>query len=72
MTVVFFDDKVNGHHLEYLHHLYEIGLENPDCNFVFVIPDSFLDVKDKFLWIESSNITFDLFDKKLVGFPEGL
>lgn len=68
---MFFDDKVNGHHLEYLHHLYEIGLENPDCNFVFVIPDSFLDVKDKFLWIESSNITFDLFDKKLVGFPEG-
>lgn len=60
MTVMFFDDKVKGHHLEYLHHLYEIGLENPDCNFVFVIPDSFLDVKD--------NLRFKYFKEHLKDF----
>ena len=71
MNIVIFDDKIGGHHLEYVHHLYEMALSRPDHRFIFVIPDLFYDVNDKFQWINATNITFDLIPREKVSNKEG-
>lgn len=71
MNIVIFDDKIDGHHLEYVHHLYEMALTRPKHRFIFVIPDMFNDVKDKFGWINANNITFDLIPRDKVLIKEG-
>ncbi len=59
MKLIIFDDKILGHHLEYIHHLYDLAVTQQEHQFVFVIPQSFNDVKDKFFWNPSANIEFD-------------
>lgn len=71
MKIILFDDKINGHHLEYIHHFYEVAVLNPEHQFIFVLPDDFLDVRNKLLWEKVNNITFDLFPKEIVSYPEG-
>lgn len=52
-----FDTMITGHHLEYIHHLYT-GIES-DCNhYIFAIPETFKDVKNKFQWPPKKNIKF--------------
>lgn len=71
MNIIIFDDKIDGHHLEYVHHLYEMALTRPKHRFFFVIPDMFNDVKDKFQWVNVKNITFDLIPSGKVLNKEG-
>lgn len=59
MNIVVFDTKSAGHHMEYLHHLYEMALSKLDDNFVFVVPDSFNNKKHLFDWKKSPNISFE-------------
>jgi len=58
-NILIFDDSVEGHHLEYLHHIYEIALEKTNFNFVFSVPSNFILLKDKFTWPPSENIYWD-------------
>ncbi len=62
MTIIIFSSQIEGHFLEYVHHLYELALDGVGQRFVFLLPSSFVDVKDKFEWEVKSHITFELFD----------
>lgn len=54
-----FTPTVSGHHLEYLHHLYDACLRVTDRQFVFVVPEQFVKVRHQFEWTEVQHITFD-------------
>lgn len=57
-TRLIFEPKISGHHLEYIHHIYIGATARDDENFVFVLPEAFHKVKDKFEWPEAKNIKF--------------
>ena len=59
-TTIIFDTDIQGHHLEYMHHLYDGALKYENEKFIFVIPYAFEQVKDQFSWKEANHISFDL------------
>ena len=56
---IIYSFSVIGHHLEYLHHIYEICTLKKNTNFIFLVPYSFLEYKDRFYWEKTDNITFE-------------
>ncbi len=58
MRIMIFDWTLNGHHLEYLHHCYDGAISKKDCQFFFLVPKSFDDVKSKLVWKDSENVHF--------------
>lgn len=60
-----FDTQIDGHHLEYLHHIYS-NIEN-EGEYIFVIPENFLKVKSKFQWEKKCNISFDFIPTKFLN-----
>jgi glycosyltransferase involved in cell wall biosynthesis len=58
--ILIFDDQLSGHHLEYLHHLYEGASKSKNIEFIFALPMEFQELKDKLVWDESDNIIFHL------------
>lgn len=71
--IVFFLTQTSGHHIEYLNHIY-----NECCNFtkneyIFILPESFHQKKDKFFWKENSNTSFVFFkDKEITDCSKNL
>lgn len=59
MDTIIFDTSVDGHHLEYLHHIYNLCKEKDNSKYVFVIPDEFEKVKQYRDWPKADNIFFD-------------
>lgn len=64
MKTIVFTDIILGHYLEYTHHIYMGALERLNEEFVFVIPDQFNEVKDKYVWPDTDNISFDFISNK--------
>ena len=62
--VLIFDTVLSGHHLEYLHHIYEGASRDKNRQYVFVLPDSFNTVKEKYAWTDTGNCIFDFINKK--------
>lgn len=56
---------MGGHHLEYIHHIYEAASVDQCNKYTFLLPQSFLGKKDKFDWIPLSNVVFDFFEDSL-------
>lgn len=56
---IIFSQSVNGHYLEYLHHLYMACLKEP-VETIFVVPTAFSKQKFLFEWPEAEHIRFDL------------
>jgi len=68
MNIIIFSSQVGGHFLEYVHHLHEAAIEDKRNNYIFILPQSFDSVKNKWKWESSSNIHYDLFtNEKLTG-----
>lgn len=63
LKVLIFDTSLDGHHLEYLHHLYH-AVENRDKEIIFCVPESFNEVNVHLKWNERSNIRFSFIDNK--------
>ena len=64
MKKFFFDKDITGHHLEYIHHLYMGMVEDHDVQYVFAIPESFQEERDKYHWPKADNIQFDFLTSK--------
>jgi len=48
-NILIFETGFAGHHLEYLHHYYEYAINDKSNSYVFLIADSFKEVKEKTL-----------------------
>ena len=70
MIKLIFDTSILGHHLEYLHHIYD-GIKVNDDKYVFIVPKEFEIVRDKFIWERKSNISFDYINKEYIDKLEG-
>lgn len=60
MNILIYEKNLNGHRLEYLHHLYMLALDMPRENFYFVLSDRFSCVKDMFVWPMATNVIIEL------------
>jgi hypothetical protein len=61
---IIFLAQTSGHHLEYFNHLYEyIGKNKNQEGYVFVVPEEFHNLKDKFVWETYENISFHYIDE---------
>lgn len=58
-----FSFDILGHHLEYVHHLYEKFRRSGEAC-VFVVPERFEELRGKLLWEAASNIRFDLISRE--------
>lgn len=58
MKTLIFTPRTAGHHLEYIHHLYNGALKHPEKQYLFLVPNSFHEVKNKFNWEKADNIEF--------------
>jgi hypothetical protein len=61
---IIFLAQTSGHHLEYFNHLYNyIGENKKQEEYVFVVPEEFHNLKDKFVWEYYENISFHYIDE---------
>lgn len=63
METIIFTSEIKGHFLEYIHHIYELCSQK-DGEYLFYVPEEFNIIKDRFLWIETSNIKFEFIPKQ--------
>lgn len=59
MKVLFYNNCLDGHNLEYIHHWYEKAVNEKDKSFIFILPEKFESLKAMMKWSETDNITFD-------------
>lgn len=58
MKTIIFDYVSTGHHIEYLHHLY-IGASQQKCKeYIFLLPKTFEENRNKLEWPKAENIRF--------------
>ena len=65
-TKIIFDYQLNGHNIEYLHHLYIGATKDSSNKYIISVPNEFDEVKGILPWPEASNIQFDLYELKKV------
>ena len=64
---IIFLTQTSGHHIEYLNHIFnEVG-DFTDNQYIFIVPESFHQNQDKFIWKENSNTSFVFFKDKEVS-----
>lgn len=59
-----FDFRTKGHHIEYIHHLYMMMVENKKESYMIVVPEDFKERGKEYEWPESENIKFDFISTK--------
>ena len=59
-----FSHLVEGHFLEYIHHLYHGASKKKDEDFIFVLHPDFQNVKNKLIWDSCKNITIEYIGEK--------
>lgn len=57
-TVLIYDLRTEGHHIEYLHHLYLGALRHPENRYVFAVGNDFKERSVDFQWDECDNVSF--------------
>jgi len=69
MKVLIFDQSIDGHHLEYINHLYNMAAEDNERHYIFILNPEFEFKKKLLNWKETNNTTIDYFTKKeLINF----
>lgn len=63
MLTMIYDLEVTGHHLEYIHHLYQGALNQKTERFVFYLPPDFEEKKKNYEWEKAENISFRYFSE---------
>lgn len=59
---IVFDFQLDGHNLEYIHHLYIGAVNDVDNQYVFALPYEFIEESKVLQWPESHNISFEYFN----------
>lgn len=54
--ILVFDTALDGHHLEYIHHLYDYAVKSKNIFMVIAVPESYNNVKHLFTWEDSDNV----------------
>lgn len=65
MRIAIFTHIIYGHHLEYIHHIYEMAVADDKNEYVFILPHKFLEVKDCLAWDNKRHIDWCFFEDNL-------
>jgi len=63
-TTLIYDLKTEGHHIEFLHHLYLGAMRHQENHYVFAVGNDFKDRSVDFQWDKSDNISFHFYENK--------
>lgn len=70
MKILIFDTKISGHHLEYIHNIYDATqLRNSD-KFIFAIPH-FDTQKSEYIWDKKENVSFHFLSQEEISKIKG-
>lgn len=74
MKTLLFETNLNGHRIEYIHHIYIGMLERQNDDFVIILPEDFNNKKNNFHWPVADNILIQVFsqDELYAGVNKGL
>lgn len=75
MNILIYENNLNGHRLEYIHHLYDLAIHIPEHNFRFILHNSFSQVKSLFQWEKADNVSIEICnidERQLLGRRETL
>lgn len=59
MNILIYENNLNGHRLEYIHHIYDLASRTSNHNFFFVVASNFDQIGHLFQWKKASNIIID-------------
>lgn len=62
MNTIIFDITTDGHHLEYLHHIYSLCANRHDSQYVFLVPERFVESSRNLVWPETDNVVYEFID----------
>lgn len=68
---LYFDYTIKGHHVEYIHHLYEAAGKISNEEFIFAVPLSFTKASINFEWKKYTNIEIFYIDEKYLNKIKG-
>lgn len=54
-----FETNLNGHRMEYIHHIYMGMVAHPQTDYVIVVPEEFKKKKELYDWPKANNIRFE-------------
>lgn len=66
--ILIYEEKVTGHHLEYLHHLYTRAIQEDNIEFVFVLPEQFCELKKNFTWPAAQNVIVHILPENEISY----
>lgn len=61
--IVIFTPQIDGHYLEYVHHIYESEHKKKNSLYIFVVPEEFEKKRELLNWSEQLGISFDYLTK---------
>lgn len=64
MKILIYTPQIDGHYLEYIHHIYEYVLNDKNNQYIFAVPEAFNFKKNYFTWSYSDNILFEYLETK--------
>lgn len=65
-NIIVFTIKLEGHHLEYINHIYELAVRDNN-NYFFLLPFTFDDYKKKFDWPKVPNVHIEMYNDTTVS-----
>ena len=72
MKIMLFETNLNGHRLEYIHHIYMGMLEYTEHEYVIVVPKEFEEKKMLYKWPKAAHVKFCFFTEKNERNEEGM
>ena len=67
MNYLFFFSDIQGHNLEYCHHLYDSVRNINNIKFIFIVPCMFENIRGRFIWESADNVSFEYIDSETIG-----
>lgn len=65
MKKMLFEPNLEGHRLEYIHHIYMGMVTHKDDTFIIVVPKSFETKKSLYYWPKTNNVCFKYLEKNI-------
>lgn len=62
--IIVFTPQIDGHYIEYLHHIYESNQTKADTTYIFLIPEEFKEKFTLLMWSEQQKVIYDFLSKE--------
>lgn len=64
--ILVFETNLDGHRLEFIHHIYEKAITDNRNRYVFILPNKFKEKEENLIWNENENISFVTIEDEII------